>query len=322
MKESAKTCWVLTLGIPGMDNQSLGLAEALGLSFEQKRICPKWPWTHLPSWLCVAPLRSLGAGSDRFDPPWPDIVIGTGRRTVAVALAIKKASGNRTFNIRIQNPYYAYDRFDLIIVPEHDRLSGDRVIQTTASLHTITPARLQAAAEKFSPLFAGLPRPLIAVLIGGNNKCYRLTHEIGRQFGAQLAALSKQTGAGILLTTSRRTGPEVKAALHEALSGIPSYHWDGTGDNPYLGFLALADAIVVTADSVNMVSEACTTGKPVYVLELEGGSEKFRWFHQSMQDKGYTRPFTGVLETWSYPPLDDVGLAAKAVQQRLANADP
>lgn len=318
MKETAKTCWVLTLGIPGMDNQSLGLAEALGLEVEQKRICPKWPWKHLPSRFWFSPLRFLGPGSAEFRPPWPDIVIGTGRRTVVVALAIKKASRGKTFNIRIQDPYYAYDRFDLIVTPRHDRLSGPNVINTVGSLHAITPARLDAAAERFSPIFAELPRPLLAVMVGGSNKCYRITTEIGRQLGSGLAALSRDTGAGILLTTSRRTGIEVEAVLREELSDTPSFIWDGSGDNPYLAFLALADAIAVTADSVNMVSEACTTGKPVYVIELEGGSDKFRRFHESMRSEGYTRPFTGVLDEWTYPPLDDVGLVAREVRSRLA----
>lgn len=318
MNTQIKTCWVLTLGIPGMDNQSLGLAQSLGLEIEQKRICLTWPWRHLPSRFCFAPLRFLGPGSSDFSPPWPDVVIGTGRRTVAVALAIKEASGGKTFNIRIQDPYYAYDKFDVIVTPRHDGLSGPNIVNSIGGLHTITPTRLKLAAEHFAPQFADLPRPLVAVMVGGSNKCYRMTAQIGRQLGARLAALSKETGAGILLTTSRRTGAEVEAVLREELSDTPSFIWDGSGENPYLGFLGLADAILVTADSVNMVSEACTTGKPVYVIELDGGSDKFNRFHQIMQSEGYTRPFRGKLENWTYPPLDDVGNAAREIGRRMS----
>ncbi|WP_431066634.1 mitochondrial fission ELM1 family protein [Methylotuvimicrobium sp.] len=317
MNKKVKTCWVLTLGIPGMDNQSLGLAQALGLEVEQKRICLTWLWWHLPSRFCFSPLRFLGPGSSDFSPPWPDVVIGTGRRTVAVALAIKKASGGKTFNIRIQDPYYAYDKFDVIVAPRHDGLSGPNILNSIGGLHTITPARLKLAAEHFAQQFADLPRPLVAVMVGGSNKCYRMTAQIGRQLGARLAALSKETGAGILLTTSRRTDAEVEAVLREELSDTPSFIWDGSGENPYLGFLSLADAILVTADSVNMVSEACTTGKPVYVIELDGGSDKFNRFHQIMQSEGYTRPFRGKLENWTYTPLDDVGNAAREIGRRL-----
>lgn len=300
-----------------MDNQSLGLAQALGLEVVQKRIHPVAPWKHLPPQLWLAPLRFLGPGSDAIEPPWPDVVIGTGRLTVAVALAIKRASGGRTFNIRIQDPHTAYDEFDAIVTPQHDRCNRPNVIATLGGLHTLTPGRIREAGERFAEKFAHLPRPRVAVLVGGTNKCYRLTPEIGRALGEQLAALSVSTGAGILLTPSRRTGAEVEAALREALAQTPAYIWDGTGENPYLAYLALADYIVVTADSVNMVSEACTTGKPVFVVELEGGSRKFRLFHEAMRAGGYTRPFAGKLERWSYPALDDVGRVAQEIRDRL-----
>jgi len=313
----AKTCWVLTVGVPGMDNQSIGLAQALGLEVVQKRIHPAAPWKHLPPQLWLAPLRFLGAGSDAIVPPWPDVVIGTGRLTVAVALAIKRASAGRTFNIRIQDPHAAYDEFDVIVTPRHDRCNRPNVIHTLGGLHTLTPARIREAGARFAEKFAYLPRPRVAVLVGGTNKCYRLTAEVGRALGEQLAALSATTGAGILLTPSRRTGAEVETALRDALAQTPAYIWDGTGENPYLAYLALADYIVVTADSVNMVSEACTTGKPVYVVDLEGGSRKFRLFHEAMRNGGYTRPFTGKLENWRYQALDDVGRVAQEIGQRL-----
>ena len=316
----AKTCWVLTVGVPGMDNQSIGLAQALGLDVVQKRLEPVAPWKHLPPQLWLAPLRFLGPGSDAIEPPWPDVVIGTGRLTVAVALAIKRASGGRTFNIRIQDPHTAYGEFDVIVTPQHDRCNRPNVIPTLGGLHTITPARIHEAGARFAEKFAHLPRPRVAVLVGGTNKCYRLTPEIGRALGEQLAALSASTGAGILLTPSRRTGAEVEAALRDALAHTPAYIWDGTGENPYLAYLALADYIVVTADSVNMVSEACTTGKPVFVVELEGGNRKFRLFHEAMRARGYTRPFAGKLESWRYPALDDVGRVAQEIRNRLGNS--
>ncbi len=313
----AKTCWVLTLGVPGMDNQSLGLAAAMGLQPVQKRIVPTAPWKYLLPQFWLSPLRFLGAGSDTLAPPWPDVLIGTGRLTVAVALAIRRASGGKVFNIHIQNPYTAYDEFDVIVTPRHDMFEHPNGIQSIGGMHTLTQQRIAAAGEQWAPTFAHLPRPLVGVTVGGSNKCYKVTPEIGRQLGEQLARLSAETGAGILLTPSRRTGAAVEAELRRALANTPAYIWDGTGENPYLAVLALADTLVTTADSVNMVSEACFTGKPVYVVDLAGGSKKFLRFHDTMRRGGYTRPFTGKLEHWRYPPLDDVGDVARQVLARL-----
>jgi mitochondrial fission protein ELM1 len=314
-----KTCWVLSNGIIGMDNQSFGLAEALGFDIVKKHIAPVAPWKYLPPQLCFGALKpALWPGSDRFEPPWPDVVIGTGRMTVAHSIAIKKASGGRTLNIRIQNPQVSKRHFDLVVAPQHDGCQGDNVVQTFGAVHRVTKAGLDAAAQQFSGQFKDLPRPLVAVMVGGSNKCYEMTPEVGRALAENLAAMSARTGAGIVLTCSRRTDPAVEQTIRAGLAKTPAYIWDGTGDNPYLAFLALADFIVVTPDSVNMVSEACYTGKPVYVVPMAGGSSKFLRFHEAMANAGYTRPFTGQLEAWHYTPLDDVGRVVAEIRKRLS----
>jgi hypothetical protein len=119
------------------------------------------------------------------------------------------------------------------------------------------------------------------------------------------------------VTPSRRTRQGSIAALEAALKGVPHIVWDGSGDNPYFGFLALADAIVVTEDSVNMVTEAAGTGKPVYVQGLPGRSNRLARFHRLMRERGATRPFQGRLESWSYAPINDTEMVAAAVRQAL-----
>jgi hypothetical protein len=162
-----------------------------------------------------------------------------------------------------------------------------------------------------------LPRPLVGVLIGGSNRVYRLTPAIMARLGAQLAALAGN-GYGIAITPSRRTGETALRALREGLHGTAHFLWDGGGENPYLGLLAHADALLVTADSVNMVSEAAATGKPVYIVDLEGGSAKFQRFHALFRRKGIARPFAGAIEQWSYTPPDDTARAAAEIRRRLA----
>lgn len=311
-------CWVVTDGKPGMENQCLGLAEALGLDPDIKRVTPRFPWRALPPHLWFGALRAPGPDGDMLSPPWPDLLIATGRQTVALSTAIKRLCGDRVFTVQIQNPVISAGRFDLVATPRHDRLTGENVIVTEGALHRITPQRLAAEAEIFRGRLAGLGRPLVAVLIGGSNRQYRMTGRSTERLAGRLADLARDHGAGLMVTASRRTGAENEAMLRDRLAGLSAEFWNGAGANPYFGYLGLADAIVVTGDSVSMVSEACATGKPVYVFELEGGSDKFRRFHENLRERGFTRPFTGGLENWNYTPLRDTARVADEIRRRIA----
>lgn len=312
------TCWVLTDGKAGMEGQCLGLAEALGLAPEMKRITPRFPWSILPPQLWLAPLRAPGPGGDILTPPWPDLLIASGRRTVALTLAIKNAQGPSTIVVQIQNPTIDPARFDLVIAPQHDNIEGENVVATQGALHRITPERLAVEAEKFAKRYAPLPRPMIAVLIGGKNKQYSMIRQSIDRLADLLAEAAGNQGMGLAITASRRTDAADIQHLKQRLTGLPADIWDETGDNPYFGMLGLADAIVVTSDSVNMVSEACAAGKPVHVFHLEGGSGKFDRFHRTLEEEGITRPFTGTIEQWDSTPPNDMLRAANAVRDLLA----
>jgi uncharacterized protein len=310
------SCWVVTDGKAGMESQCLGLAEALGLTPDIKRIRPRFPWSSLPPQLWARPLQALSRDGDALTPPWPDLMIATGRATVAPAAAIKRRNP-ATVVVQIQKPTINPSWFDLVIAPTHDRLDGANVISTQGALHRVTPERLEVAAEKFRERFAALPRPLIGVLIGGANRQYRLSAATAARLGSQLASAAISSGGGLAITPSRRTGADNLRAITTPLDGLAADIWDGEGDNPYFAILALADALIVTSDSVNMVTEACATGKPVHIFDLDGGSAKFTRFHAAFRENGMTRPFTGTLENWSYTPPDDMERAAAAVRRLL-----
>ena len=308
--------WVIHDGKIGMANQVVGLAEALGWPFTVKRLDIRFPWRHLTPQLWLAPFAAIGPEGDQLAPPWPDIVIACGRNSVAPAQAVKRASGGKTFWVQIQDPRFARDEIDLVVAPRHDPASGTNVFSTLGAVHRVTRAKLDEAATRFAPQFAALPRPLAAVLIGGDNGAYRMTDAGFVALCDQLAALAR-SGIGLAVTPSRRTGDDKLALLHQRLKDLPATIWDGAGENPYFGMLGTADAVLVTADSVSMISEAAATGKPVYVIALEGGSKKFTRFHTAMQDAGITRPFTGAIETWTYPALDETARAAAEIRRRL-----
>jgi uncharacterized protein len=303
--------WVLHDGKAGMASQALGLAEATGFSFIERRIQIRFPWMCLPPRLWFLP---LAATEPTLSPPWPDLVIGCGRNAAMPALAIRRASGGRTLAAQIQDPGIGRREFDLLVVPEHDRLRGPQVIVTRGAVHRVTRARLAAERGRF-PALAVLPRPILSVLVGGANKAYRLTLRRLAEIADMVADVLRARGGSALVTPSRRTGAAGIGLLRDRLENLPVAIWDGCGENPYFAYLALADAFMVTADSVSMISEAAATGNPVHVLDLDGGNAKFARFHAAMQAAGITRPFSGRIELWRYPIPDDTARAGAALRE-------
>ena len=309
------SCWVVTEGYIGLENQALGVAEGLGLAPILKTVAARQPWRSLPPrlWVDRVGFRALAG---ELAPPWPDVVVSCGGQAALAAYLIRRDSGGRTFTIHVQKPALPAREFDVLVVPKHDGLTGPNVIVTEGAVHRVTRAKLAEAAERFAARYAHLPNPRVAVLIGGSNNRYRLTAERMRVLAGQLAALAKG-GAGLMVTPSRRTEPEAARILAEALAGLSADIWDGAGENPYFGLLGVADAILVTRDSVSMTSEAAFTGKPVHVIDLDGSSRRIERFHAHMQQQGYTRRFNGKLESWTYTPPDDTAMAAARIKPLL-----
>ena len=317
----ALTIWTLDGGLVGSLNQALGIGEAIaaqsgGAGPIIVPVAPRLLLTKIPPRLCPVTPWALRGGFAGLPAELPDIVIACGKRTAVPALIIRKiarAKGRRCLAVYAQTPPVAPRHFDLVAAPAHDGLRGPNVVVTRAAPHRVTPDRLTAAADRFRAELEALPRPRVAVLIGGSNRRYRLTPSIAGDLGAALRKLAEEAGAGLMITTSRRTGAENEKALRDALGGVAAQFWDGAGDNPYFAYLAWADHIVVTGDSVSMASEAAATGKPVHVVALEGHSRRIDAFHAALRDAGIARPFDGALESWTYAPPDDTGTVAARV---------
>ena len=303
-----------------MASQALGVAEAAGFPFVEKPLTVRRPWIWAAPSLWVAPLHGVTQSGRRLTPPWPDAVIGCGRNAVRPALAIKRASGGRTIAAHVQDPRFGADRFDLMIVPRarspaRPARAGHRGRRASRD----AGASRRRASRAFRRSQA-LPRPIVGVLIGGANGAYRLDKEMLAEIADRIAAAVKRRGGSVVATPSRRTGPDGVRLLRERLAGIPGQVWDGSGENPYFAYLAVADALIVTADSVSMVSEAAATGKPVHIIDLPGGDAKFARFHAAMRDAGITRPFAGEIEHWSYRPPDDTARAGAALRDLVPRA--
>jgi len=315
-----KTCWVVCDdGKVGTEHQCVGLAENLGFNPEIKRLQSRGPWHYLPPSLWFNPLSGASTPNGFLTHPWPDLIIGAGRLSVAPTAYIRKITQGRTKVIQLQNPRINPALFDVVIAPWHDHLTGSNILQTEGALHRVTADRLASEANLVAPLIVHLPKPLITVLVGGNNRCYRMAPDKVRVMAQRLKNLAAHYGAGLAITVSRRTEPENRKVLQEELKETQAVVWTGEGHNPYFGLLALADYIIVTGDSVSMISEACFTGKPVYTYFFPGGSRKFNAFHRHFQERKYTRPFEDSLESWSYPPLDEFGRITTQLRTLLSS---
>jgi mitochondrial fission protein ELM1 len=310
--------WLITDGKAGMDVQAKGVADALGLDYVVKHVAPSGIWKVAAPWGPVSPSERFGEPGTAFSPPWPAIAIATGRASIPYIRRLRRVAGPQTYCIVLQDPKTGANTADLIWVPEHDRRRGPNVITTLTAPHSFSPEHLSMLRSRITPEIAALAAPRIAVMLGGKNGIYRFTEADDDRLQRALQSLAA-LGASFMATPSRRTHQRLIRAVSAATEGRPRILWDGSGANPYPQFLAHADMLVVTADSVNMTGEACATGRPVYVFEPSDGSSKFRRFHEALRRYGATRPLperVTTLEPWTYEPLDSARAIAAEVERR------
>jgi mitochondrial fission protein ELM1 len=316
---------VVSDGRAGIENQALGLAEAVQRLFPSriavKRIRWRKAFDKLPSAL-KAPWM-LDPSSDPVTPgrgeDWPDLWIATGRATLPLSATARRRSGGRTFVVQTQDPRWKMEAYDLVVAPAHDQATGPNVLSITGSPHRVTAVRLAEEAAAFEGVLAPLPRPRVAVLVGGRSAAFDLTEGHAAELADQIAAAVAGAGGSLMLTFSRRTPEAAKRVMTARLSSLPGMIWDGTGANPYFAFLHFADHVLVTEDSANMAAEAASTGKPVHVLPMvplkPGG--KFARLHADLRARGAARPFDGTLGGWAYEPLNETERAARVVLERM-----
>jgi mitochondrial fission protein ELM1 len=323
--------WAVSDGRAGIEAQVVGLSEAIARLVPCEVTVKRVGWTgnigRLPWWLNLLPKRWLtpesgipsGKGPRRegAEEAWPDLWIAAGRATLPLSIRAKRWSKAKTFVVQIQDPRVPATMFDLVIPPKHDRLTGDNILPITGSPHRVTPARLETEYAAFADVIDPLPRPRVAVLVGGKSKAFDLSSERAAQIAHSIQIPLEQEGGSLLMTFSRRTPEPARALMAARLRHLPGMVWSGDGPNPYFAFLAAADYILVTEDSTNMATEAASTGKPVFVLKMDGSSLKFRMFHEELESQGAARPYGGAFHGWTYEPVTETDRAAREVLSRI-----
>lgn len=316
--------WLLIDDRAGNKSQVLGVARALGLPFQIKTI-DYTAAAALPNYMLMASFSMLTQSSRvNLMAPWPDIVIAAGRRTAPVARRIKNLSGGKAFLTQIMYPGSSgEDVFSLIAVPRHDALPpAENRFEVIGAPHAVTAETLEEARIQWRGKFDHLPKPHVALIVGGDTKRKKFTPAMAEELGTRAAALVKAAGGSLLITTSRRSTPDATAALLAAIGDVPAhvFQWGDEGDNPYMAYLALADHLIVTGDSVSMSCEACATGKPVYIFAPKKMiAHKHAKLHQDLYAKGFAKPLADAdtLTDWSHEPLNAATDIAQEMRRRL-----
>lgn len=306
--------WLITDGKAGHEAQARGVAEALGVAFTWRRVAARGLIKHLAPW-------GPPPGDFACEPPWPAIAIGIGRTAMPALRRVHKRSGLATFTVALQDPHTSDRIADLIWVPEHDRRRGINVVTTLTPPHRFTSGLLEELRTATDPAIDVLPGPRVMLAIGGAAKVWRYTGNDIERLVAAIDRLGKD-GASFMVTPSRRTPQAVLSAVIDALKPYAHILYSGDGENPYARFLAKADLIVVTADSVSMTGEALASGRPVYVFRPTGGSDKFRRYHDALEKAGATRPLNPdapVDMDWAHTPIFAADQIAQAIEERWQN---
>jgi len=299
--------WILTDDRIGSANQSMGLAEFL---VQDKYITKKIVYNNfvkLPNILRKSIFLGVDfSKSDKLGDDYPDLVIFAGRRLAPVALDIKKKSQNKTKIVCNMHPSMSLNGFDFVVLPEHDGYKGNssNVLVTNGSINRVKTENMKKDGDKWKKALEKLPKPYVGFLIGGDTKSTQFPPEEFGKLTKQLSKLTKDLGGSLLITTSRRTGLECLAKLKANLN-CPYYLYDWNDENkkapkdknplgnPYFAYMGLSDYLVATCDSMSMVSEACSTGKPVYVYKPEGsGTKKHFRFSDGLIKNGFVKEIT------------------------------
>jgi len=320
-----KNIWALFDDRKGSVGQAKGIIQALDDTFcviEKNIVYNRL--AALPNWLRRATL--IGVDLTKSAPlkgeDFPDAVLSTSRRTLPVALWIKKKSGGKTKIIQLMYPgKFGFDQIDLDIISEHDRgkANGENIMYITGCPHRVFPHTLEEAKAKWDPVFAHLPKPWTAVIIGGAIKNKPFTAQNASLLAERILQLHEIVSGSLLITTSRRTGEEAQKLIMDKIGHIPAYTylWGEEKENPIMGFYACADRIIVTGDSVSMACESCGTGKPVIVFKGNKWlTPKHLKFVQSLCDGKYAIDMDqpGVMEFTPQKSLNPSAEIAKKIK--------
>ncbi len=317
-KQSEPLVWVVDSAYTGELHARIGLAERLGFGYQT---------IPLPNGDAAGYQQALKHQYHANGDASPLLIIsGTGEETTAEIADLRQVFKERLFNVYLASilPEQRHPRlqeYDLIASPQ---LTGDNIVTLTGVPHQLTQAGLAAAYRQHAGYFSQLPKPITALLVGGNTRyCDGFSQDHARKLAGRVAQIANTLGGSLMVTNSRRTPADALTVMLAELSRFNPqfFDWQQADADFYHALLAHADLFIVTGDSLSMCSEAAFTGKPLLVDLSANATECFhREIVRRLIDHGAAKLLTGSFEPWRYTPPDPTGAVVTAIYGRLGQA--
>jgi len=308
---------LLTEGYHGMISQVEGMAKALKVEFQHKIVRLNWLWNFIPPKLTPKSDIILKDGNYINDSEKFDLIISCGRKSVIPSIILKRRN-KKIFTIHIQDPKIDFNNFDLIIAPEHDGINGKNVISSKGAIHYIT--REEIEESKFYLFDKAQGKKVVALILGGPNKYYNFNDEELRKIFYEIKTNFISKGYEILIIRSFRTPKKAVELASKEFASV-GHIVDSIDKHAYLSSLALATNIVITCDSTSMISEATSSGKPIFVAHMrpKRNNHRFKKFFYLFRQLGIIRNLGDKVENWTYKKLNETERIAIMINSKLKN---
>ena len=308
---------LLTQGMHGMISQVEGMAKALNTEYSHKIVRLSFPWNLVPP--KFTPISEIILKDKIYltESEIPDLIISCGRKSVIPSIIIKKKNP-KVFTIHIQDPKVSLKNFDAIVAPEHDNLKGDNIYNSKGAIHYITEQEISKASQYLADKIKS--EKIVSLILGGPNKYYGFNSDQIINIFSQIKSIFVSDGYKVIIIPSMRTPKEtIDLAIKEM--GSCGHVVNKVDKQAYLSAYALANYVVVTCDSASMISEAATSGKPIFVAHMKAKKNNYRFkrFFELFKQMGITRDLGEKVETWTYNKHNEAQRIAAEIQNKIKN---
>ena len=308
---------LLTQGMHGMISQVEGMAKALNTEYSHKIVRLSFPWNLIPPKFTPISEIILKDKTYLTENETLDLIISCGRKSVIPSILLKKKNP-KIFTIHIQDPKVSFKNFDAIIAPEHDNLNGDNVYSSKGAIHYITESEIKNAKPYLTNKIKS--QKLVSLILGGPNKYYSFDKDQLIEIFNVVRSNFISKGYTVIVIPSVRT-PKMIINLAIKEFGADGYVVNSVDKQAYLSAFALATNIVITCDSTSMISEAATSGKPIFVAHMKAKKNNYRFkrFFDLFKKMGITRDLGEKTETWSYNKHNEAERIATLINNKIKN---